>query len=324
MGVLALCLLGIAFAVFVHQEGEPVPVHLVAEPDQPRVPADEGGVALVGLEAAATYAADRNTRALVVGRGGHIVYEKYWDDTRFDSVVDTGFEPVLAALVVGTALNDRVVHSLDAPLSQFVPELAAPQNAFTLRGLMSRDAGGVSLEDSTDLLAMALERLTRQPYQVLVAQRVWGPLGGGDLEFQRFHGRRRDGVSAGCCLRARLGDWMRVGELLANGGVFEGNQLTPPHYMDLMLRPAHKDATRGYFTRVDGSFAAHDVAWLEGSNYQRLWVVPSLRLSILRIGGKSAKGWDEAMIPDSIIRSTSGWRPATVGEGIDPKNFAPH
>ncbi len=325
MVAVALCLLGIAYATFVRKKGEPVPVHLKAEPAQPRVSPDEGGVALVGLEAAATYAADRNTRALVVGRGGHIIYEKYWGDTGFDSVVDTGFEPVLAALLVGTALNDRIVHSLDAPLSQFVPGVAAPEDAFTLRGLMSRDAAGLSLEDSTDLLALAMERLTQQPYQVLVAQRIWSPLGGGDLEFHKSNsGRRPGGVSASCCLRARLGDWMRVGELLANNGVFEGNQLAPPHYMELMLKPAHKDATRGYFTRVDGDFAAHDVAWLEGSNYQRLWVVPSLRLAILRIGGESSKGWDEAMIPDSIIRSTSGWHPATAKEGIDPKNFAPH
>lgn len=325
VALLALCLVGIAVAIFVRKEGEPVTVHLVAEPAQPRVSPDEGGVALVGLEAAATYAAERNTRALVVVRGGHIIYEKYWGDTHFDSVVDTGFEPVLVALVLGTALNDRLVHNLDAPLSQFVPELGAPENAFTLRGLMARDEAGVSLEDSTDMLALAMERLTRQPYQVLVAQRVWGPLGGGDLVFHQANsGRRPEGVSAGCCLRARLGDWMRVGELLANNGVFEGNELVPPHYMELMLGPVHKEATRGYFTRVDGSFATHDVAWLEGSNDQRLWVVPSLRLVILRVGGKSPRDWDEAMIPDSIIRSTSGWHPASVGEGIDPNKFAPH
>jgi hypothetical protein len=325
LAVLAVGLVGIALAIFIRKEGEPVPVHLAPEPAQPRVSPAEGGVALVGLEAAAAYAADRDTRALVVGRGGHIVYEKYWGGTNFDSVVETGFEPVLAALLVGTALNDRLVHSLDAPLSEFVPGLSAPESSFTLRGLMARDEAGLSFEDSADVLALALERLTNQPYQVLVAQRVWGPLGGGDLEFRKSKsGRRPEGVSASCCLRARLGDWMRVGELLANGGVFEGNQLTPPHYMELMLGPVHRDATRGYFTRVDGSFAAHDVAWLEGSHQQRLWVVPSLRLSILRIGGNSSKGWDEAMIPDSIIRSTEGWHPASAGEGVDPSKFAPH
>jgi len=30
------------------------------------------------------------------------------------------------------------------------------------------------------------------------------------------------------------------------------------------------------------------------------------------------------MIPDSIIRNTSGWQQAVVGEGVDPNKFAPH
>ena len=42
--------------------------------------------------------ATRNTRALVIGRGGHIVFEKYWDDTTFDTPVElSGFTPVLVA-----------------------------------------------------------------------------------------------------------------------------------------------------------------------------------------------------------------------------------
>ena len=41
-----------------------------------------------------TTRATRNTRALVIGRDGHIVFEKYWDDTTLDSPVDlSGFTP---------------------------------------------------------------------------------------------------------------------------------------------------------------------------------------------------------------------------------------
>jgi hypothetical protein len=66
--------------------------------------------------------------------------------------------------------------------------------------------------------------------------------------------------------------------------------------------------------------------WLESEGRQRLWVVPSLDLVILRVGDEPDrdKGWDEAMIPDSIIRGTSGWQSAKVAEGVDPKKFAPH
>jgi hypothetical protein len=55
-------------------------------------------------------------------------------------------------------------------------------------------------------------------------------------------------------------------------------------------------------------------------------VVPSLRLVILRVGDEpdASAGWDEAMIPDSVIRGTSGWHPRAVGEGVDPNKYAPH
>jgi hypothetical protein len=119
---------------------------------------------------------------------------------------------------------------------------------------------------------------------------------------------------------------MRVGEVLASDGVFEGNQLTPPRFVTLMLTPTFEGSPIGFDVNVDDRFAAADVAWLNGGRNQRLWVVPSLRLVILRAGDgpDRAEDWDEAMIPDSIIRGTSGWKPRSATEGIDPKKFAPH
>jgi CubicO group peptidase (beta-lactamase class C family) len=179
--------------------------------------------------------------------------------------------------------------------------------------------GASPADVNADILALALANRLEKPFDKLLAERIWQPLEAG--EFSLAHGAR-----AGCCMRARIGDWMRIGEILANNGVFEGNQMTPPHYVGLMLKPTYADSPIGFFTRVGGTFAAHDIAWLEDTGKQRLWVVPSLRLVILRIGGEppADKGWDEAMIPDSIIRSTHGWQPASAGEGVDPGKFAPH
>lgn len=324
MTALALSLMGLFLLRFVDDGGKPVPVHLAPQPDPPHLSPGDAGIDPAALDAAAGFAGAHGTRALIVGRNGHIVFEKYWGDARFDSAADTGFGPVLAALALGTTLSDRLVHSLDEPLANYVTDLGEPQKSYTLRELLARDRAEVSLEESTDLLALLLERVTNQPYQSVVAQRLWAPLGAGDLEFRTGKSKRRPGgVDAGCCLRARIGDWMRVGELLLNGGVYEGNELMPPHYAELVTRPAHQGSAHGYFTRVDGSFADR-VVWLEGSNQQRLWIVPSLRLAVLRVGDAASKGWDEAMIPDSIIRGTSGWHPPVPGQGVDPNKFAPH
>ena len=299
--------------------GRPITVKVPPGPPQPRVTPAEAGIDLLAIDQAVEYAAARNTRALVIGRGGHIVFEKYWGDTTADTPVDLPqFAPTLVAILLGTAMNDRLIGNLDAPSANYIPEDAGtPVGATTLRELLAQDNPRLNAEASANRLARVLERVTRQAYPALLAEHLWKPIEAGDLEF---------GGGAGCCVRARLGDWMRVAELLANDGVFEGNQFTPPKFVTLMLSPAHKDAPRGFFTRVDGAFDTHDVAWLAAAGKQRLWIVPSLRLTILRVGDEpmADRGWNETMIPNTIIRGTSGWQPRSASEGVDPNNFAPH
>ena len=331
-------------------------------PPQPKVPPEEAGISHEGIQAVLDYAGARNTRALIIGHGGHIAFEKYWDNSSLDTPVElTGFTPALSALVLGSAMNDERSINLDSPLSAYIPEWESdPRGAVSLRQLLTRASGfakpvgrawpgtrpalyalsqdlkpvllswpldpalqqGESpIDVNADILAMALANRLGKSYDKLLTERIWQPIGAGDFSMGA-------GARAGCCIRTRLGDWMRVGEVLANDGVFEGTQLTPPQFVNHMLKPVFPNASSGFFTRVGtiGQFAAHDVAWLESAGKQRLWIVPSLRLTILRVGDEppADKGWDEAMIPDNIIRNIAGWQPGKVGEGVDPNKFAPH
>lgn len=325
VAVVVIATIVAAFVYFTRATAEPVIVKAVAGPPAPRVPPGEAGLDPAVLEAAVAYAAKHHSTALIVGRGGHVVFEKYWEGVGYDTPVDTGFAPVLLALTVGAALNDRQLAGLDVPVSNYMGESAGAAGQATLRELLARSRDELSAAQSIDLLAGVLEKAGGKPYPQLLVEKVWQPLGGGDLEFRRSSSRwRPEGVDAGCCLRARVGDWMRVAEALANDGVFEGNQLTPPGYVSRMLQPAHAESTNGYFTRVGGRFAAHDLAWMEGTDQQRLWIVPSLKLTIMRVGHAAGAGWVEEMIPDTIVRGTSGWQPRKPGEGVDPNRFAPH
>jgi CubicO group peptidase (beta-lactamase class C family) len=328
-GIMALAIAGALVFLRREQRIEPVVVALTPGPPQPSVSPAEAGIDPLAIEEAVQYAAPRNTRALIIGHGGHIVFEKYWDGTTLETPVELPeFAPVLAAIVTGTMMSDRLITSLDAPSSNYIPEDAnTALGATTLRELLAQDNRSLDAEASANRLALALERIGKQPYQALVVDRLWKPMEAGDISFEGKGGALRGkAAGAGCCIRARLGDWMRVGELLANDGVFEGNQFTPPRFVHQMLQPAHKDSPRGYFTRVDGAFDTPGVARLEAVGRQRLWIVPSLRLTILRVGGEppADRGWDEATIPDSIIRGTAGWQPRSAGEGVDPAKFAPH
>jgi len=339
-----------------------IDVKMPEGPPQPKVSPAEAGINMQGIQAVLDYAGERNTRALIIGHGGHIAFEKYWDDSTLDTPVElSGFTPVLTALVLGSAMNDERSINLDAPLGGYITEWENdPRGAVSLRQLLTRSSGfakagrwpwpgtraaryavsedlrpellawpldaalkqGQSPADvNADILALALAKRLEVPFDKLLTDRIWRPIGAGDFSLAA-------GARAGCCIRTRLGDWMRIGEVLANDGVFEGTQLAPPRFVNQMLKPVFPDATTGFFTRVGakGQFAAHDVAWLESPGKQRLWIVPSLRLTILRVGSEPSKekGWDEAMIPDNIIRNIAGWQPGAVGEGVDPNKFAPH
>jgi len=328
--VVIIAVIGMAVGIFMRQSrGAPVLVNMLAGPPQPRVSIGEAGFDPAVIQAAVAYAEKHHSSALLVGRGGHIVFEKYWGGTSYDTPVDPGFAPVLLALTAGAELNDRQLAGLELPASNYIGTAAGAAGEAKLGELLALSREELSAAQSVDLLALVLEKAGGKPYPQLVAEKLWQPLGGGNLEFRRGASAwRPKGVDAGCCVRARIGDWMRVAEALANDGVFEGNQLAPPGYVSRMLQAVRPEATHGYFTRVGtrdgGSFAAHDLAWLEGTNQQRLWIVPSLKLTILRLGDAAGTDWVEEMIPDTIVRGTSGWQPHTVGEGIDPNKYAPH
>jgi len=219
--LVVVALAGAGVVAYLQRERvEPIVVLLPAGPTQPRVSPQEAGIDPLAIDEAVQYAGPRNTRALVIGHGGHIVFEKYWDDTTLETAVDLpGFAPVLAAIVTGTMMNDRLIKSLDAPTSNYITEGAeTPLGATTLRELMAQDNAALDVEASANRLALVLERISSQPYQALVVERLWKPLEAGDLRFEGAGGALRPkSAGAGCCIRARLGDWMRVAELRAQG-----------------------------------------------------------------------------------------------------------
>ena len=343
-------------------------VPLTPGPPQPTLSLAEAGIDPESVELATRYAEARGSTALVIGVNGHVVYQKFWGGTSLDSEADlSGFTPVLSALILGTAVQNGEIRDLDTPMSRYLADWADdPRGTITLRDLITGnsnlakpgerpwpgslaasyrlesdlggalsgwpqadkpDPAGSPFEVDADVLALALSRAFKTDYAALLKERLWQPIGAGGFSVGVSDSRAGQ-VRAGCCLRARISDWMRIGALIANHGMFEGNQFSPPEFARLLVTPTHKDSARAVFLRVDGRFAARDVVRLEAAGKQRLWMVPSLKLVILRAGSEpsAAQGWDEAMIPDSIIRGTRGWEPASAGSDgkVDPNLYAPH
>lgn len=331
------------------------------EPPAPRVLPGTELLDPRALEEAARYAGEHGAQALIVSRHDHIVFERYWRGSSFTTLIDAGtFTPLLAALATGHALSHRQLGWPDEPVGILLPEWANdPRGAITVRNLLQFSSGlapsgpaddpydlagslmarvlaappgSRRLEQPADpqLLALVLQKGTRERYASYVSQTIWRPIGAGDAWLWLDHPGGTP--HADCCLISRQGDWIRIGELLLRDGNYRGDELMRPGWIAVMRSPARSDPDFGMFLRPGSrpapgqeSYAARDVFVAGGRDGNRLWVVPSMGIVVLRTGTalQAAAGWDEARIPNLVIRGARDYLPPAALPGADLSSIVP-
>ena len=322
------------------------------QPPAPRVAPELEQLEPAGLEAAAAYAAAHGSRALIVARHDHIVFERYWQGSSFDTLVDAqSFTPLLAALAAGAAMSHRLIGWPDEPVGAFIGEWAQdPRGAITVRNLMQmssglaplpiagagdplasalhaplvRQPGTTRVEQAADpqLLALVVERATRQRYASYLSQALWRRIGAADAWL--WLDRPGGSAHADCCMIARQGDWIRVGELLVRDGNYRGGEVIRPGWVGLMRAPSAADPRYGAYLRfapdnahAEEPYATRDVFVAGGGGGNRLWLIPSLQIAILCTGQAAGRdpGWEDSRIPNLVIRAAHDYVPPAARPG---------
>jgi CubicO group peptidase (beta-lactamase class C family) len=293
--------------------------------------------------------------------------EKYWAGTDFNTLESAhSFNKTLTALAIGIAVGEHRIRSIDQPAADFIPEWRNdPRRDITIRNLLQMSSGleeadasvapwGSTIREflGTDIRAEYLKpRLAHRAgvdwshqnvdpeiLAEFLSDALWKPIGAGDAWM--FLDRPGGTVHAECCLIARQGDWLRIGELLLNDGVYQGDRVLPAGWVQAMRTPArgnpnygfqlwlgtpyaaerpYSPTRRQFANRASEAYAADDVFFLDGFGKYRLWLVPSLGLEILRTGVNPSRAadWDDARIPNLIIRGVRD-RPAGARPGGRP------
>jgi CubicO group peptidase (beta-lactamase class C family) len=174
---------------------------------------------------------------------------------------------------------------------------------------------------SSQVLVMLLERATGRRYAQYLSERIWRPIGASDaaLWMDRVGGQPR----GFCCLFATARDWLRVGRLILDRGRVGDAQVLPAAWIDAMTTPSPRNPLFGmnlwlgspkgtertynrHTTRTKASafhsapFASPDVIFIDGFGGQRVYIIPSLELVIVRTGVSSTE-WDDAILPNALI-----------------------
>jgi CubicO group peptidase (beta-lactamase class C family) len=206
-----------------------------------------------------------------------VVLERHWRGHRpGDWTNSASMAKTITALLIGIALDEGKIRSLDDPASQWLTAWQADaRRKITLRHLLQMHAGlkpmgayeepfsdasylalGTDLRYIVDNVAVVeepgrrfdynnlnfqalgfvLEAATGRRYAELLSEKLWKPLGAGDSAVWLD----RDGGSARTFgyLFATTTDWAKVGLLLLHDGIWDGRQIVSREFLRALITPS--------------------------------------------------------------------------------------
>jgi CubicO group peptidase (beta-lactamase class C family) len=180
---------------------------------------------------------------------------------------------------------------------------------------------------TSEMIAPVIERATGMRYGDFVGRELLAPIGaaGGQIWVNRPGGM----AHSGCCILLPTETWMRLALLVLNDGVANGKRLLPDGYVRQMMTGTAQYPYYGLGTYVAGTYRerrgfanpelkaagpgvlhaepylAKDLVLFDGNGNQVIYIVPSEKLVVLRVGGAPPKQpeWDNSYLPNTIMRS---------------------
>ncbi len=176
------------------------------------------------------------------------------------------------------------------------------------------------------ILDRALKKAGKGDYAAYLSKVLLKPLGTGDAHLWLDHEGGEPRFYAFCQMRAR--DWLRVGIMIDHKGEFDGTRVLPAAWIKTQTSPSILNPNYGILTWIgspwnairpygprtplkvihSAPYLASDLVFFDGFGGQRVYIIPSLDLVIVRIGEPSFT-FDDAILPNTIIAGLRAAKP---------------
>ena len=177
---------------------------------------------------------------------------------------------------------------------------------------------------NSQLLGVIIQRASGRRFSQYLSEKLWRPLGAHDGFL--FVDQPGGMVHTDCCMWAAVSDWARLGEMLRRGGTVGGVSVLPEGWVAAVTEPSKANSNYGMQIwlgnrheenrRYDPSldtfanlhsepFVARDIFYLDGLGKQRVYIIPSRELVIVRVG-KGSSDYDDARLPNLFTRAVDG------------------
>lgn len=230
----------------------------------------------------------------------------------------------ITAALLGKALEEGKVSSLQQKVKDFVPELAGPfAEALTMENLVSMSSG-ITWDESyynpfsittrlyfdkdiqgaipalpvdkqpglkfiyqsgdTQMLGIALQRATKSTLSELMSTYFWKPMGAEHSAIWQVDSEKYGIEKAYCCIASNAKDFARFGKLYLNHGRWNGQQLLDSAYVAKSIQPRYPESPQYGYGWWMGQYKDKPYFYMDGHLGQYVIVVPQDELIIVRLG----------------------------------------
>ncbi len=276
------------------------------------------------------------TSAFLVIKDTSVLFESYHQQFTDSTISNSfSMAKSIVSLLIGVAIAEEKINSVDDYVYQYIPEFKTEQRKeITIRHLLTMSSGlkwnesyynpfsvttkayygnelnklvlnakamdtpGVYYDyitANTQLLAIMLERVTQKTLSKYASEKLWQPIGAKHDALWSLD--QKNGVEkAYCCFNANARDFARIGQLVANNGKWNDNQIVPVNYLSKALMPAYylmdednKPVDFYGFHWWLGQYKNFIFYYARGILGQYIITIPSENLVIVRLGHKRSR-----------------------------------
>ena len=311
------------------------------------------------IQSAIEYSQATRSHALLIYHKKALVLEHYFPGYSKQHLTSTAsMHKSVLALLIGIAIDQGFIKSVDQPASDFLREWASDQrNKITIRQMLQQSSGidypefsfhplgewnemvvgdnvlKITLNQAAEKqpgtefaynginpqnLGLLLQRATGQRYSSYLSENLWQYIAEED-SYVILDSEINKMPRMFCCLDAIAKDWLRVGILILNKGILNEKRIVSESWVEQMTSSSQLNPNYGYLTWLgmehqerriynikstatgfhSEPYIDKDVIYFDGFGGQRVYIIPSQELVIVRTGAIKMD-WDDAKLPNII------------------------
>lgn len=275
---------------------------------------------------------DLESIAFILIQNDSILYEQYWQGYSEKSLSNSfSMAKSIVSILIGAAIQDGKIKSVEQPVSDFLPEFKKGDKAkIKIKHLLWMSSGlnwdesyssplsvtteayyGSDLKKvikrlkaveppgkefsyksgDTQVLSLVLKAATGKSLSQLAEEKIWRPLGAehkAEWSLDKPEGIEK----AYCCFYSNARDFARIGKLYLHNGIWNGDTIVPPSYVQASLKPSElPDASDkatvdfyGYQWWLIPDYKGQNIFYARGILGQYVIVIPEKNIVIVRLG----------------------------------------